>query len=363
MLLKKQSVLTSCLILLFLILSGCSSASEGVGSETSNNTSGQKGIEVNNDVIRLKLATWNSAETFLVTEFLEPFMERVTDLTEGQVQFEFYPGQQLGNAADSLRMVQSGIADISHFTPPFTPYEMPLSVMLSSMPGLYETTTQGAKAYNKVARQEPIFENEFLNHGVRPLSLAFIPVYDMMTDGKEVKVPEDLKGLKIKATGDIFSGMVTDLGATPVSLSPSDFYTAFNTGVVDAFHFPYASAEKYGILELVEYAVLGLNMGSTVEGLIINEEVYQSLPSDIQEILLQEGEELGIKLTEYQESLNFEIFQDLVESEGVTTHELTEDEKDQWKNYYDEFNRSWIEKLDNEDAKKVLEMFQKEVEK
>ena len=34
-------------------------------------------------------------------------------------------------------------------------------------------------------------------------------------------------------------------------------------------------------------------------GLIINEDVYQGLPQDIQEAILQAGEEIGRSFTEY----------------------------------------------------------------
>ena len=71
-------------------------------------------------------------------------MEKVTSLTDGRVQFKFYPGEQLGKGADSLSLVATGVADISLFSPNYTPSEMPIGSALIGIPGLFETPIQGA---------------------------------------------------------------------------------------------------------------------------------------------------------------------------------------------------------------------------
>ena len=103
---KKYSILLSCLMVLILIMAGCGSNSKEAGGEVS---------KASGDTITLKFATWHSAESVTTKNYLEPFMEKVTSLTDGQVQFEFYPAEQLGKAADSLSLAASGVADISHF--------------------------------------------------------------------------------------------------------------------------------------------------------------------------------------------------------------------------------------------------------
>src|SRR4051794_18268757 len=115
MLSKKYSLLISGLIFLLIIMGGCSSNSDEAGSEA------------NNDKITLKLATWHPNESDATKEYLKPYMEKVTSETDGRVQFKFYPAEQLGKAADALSLVKSGVADITHFSPSFTPSEMALS--------------------------------------------------------------------------------------------------------------------------------------------------------------------------------------------------------------------------------------------
>ncbi|MDR7076139.1 TRAP-type C4-dicarboxylate transport system substrate-binding protein [Neobacillus niacini] len=356
MLSKKYSILIGCLMVLLLIAAGC--ASKDAGSDGNQNNT-----EESKDPITLKLATWNSAQSYFVTEYLEPFMEEVTSSTDGRVQFKFYPAEQLGSAKDSLSMVAKGVVDISHFAPNYSPSEMPAGTSMMSIPGLYETTIQGATAYYNIAQHSPVLETEFLNNGVRPVSLALTPFFDIMTTGKKIKVPEDLEGLKIFAPGRVNTEVFNYSGATPVSMTASDLYTAFSMGVVDGVHFSYASADKFGLLELPKYAVKDLNMGASVEGLIINEEVFQNLPQDIQEVIMQVGEKMGKRLTEYQADLNTKLFEDMAESGKITTYEIPESEKEQWQKFYAEFKQHWIKQQDGEYFNKALEMFEEELEK
>ena len=65
--------------------------------------------------------------------------------------------------------------------------------------------SKGQQAYSKVAQQSPLLETEFLNNGVRPVSFPLTPFYDIFTKGKEIKVPEDLKGFKLRASGGVFT--------------------------------------------------------------------------------------------------------------------------------------------------------------
>ncbi|SDL95483.1 TRAP-type C4-dicarboxylate transport system, substrate-binding protein [Bacillus sp. OK048] len=290
-------------------------------------------------------------------------MEKVTSLTDGQVQFEYFPGEQLGKSADTVSIAANGIADISVFAPVFTPSEMPIGATLPGLPGMFETSVQGATAYYNIAQQSPVLETEFLNNGVRPIAVTMTPSYELFTNGKKIKVPEDLKGFKQQVAGGIFTEIFNYLGAAPVSIPTSDVYNAFSTGIVDGLHYSYVSVEAFGIDELTKYATRGLNLSSGIYGLVINEDVYQSLPQNVQEIIMQVGEEMGRSLTEYMDTQNTRVYKDWVESGKISIHELSEDEKQQWQNFFDEFEKYILKKQDSEDFNKALKMFKEEVKK
>ena len=61
------------------------------------------------DPVKLRVADSFPKGHFLVKLILEPWMEEVKKRTSGAVTFEHYPAQQLGKAADMLKLTQTGI--------------------------------------------------------------------------------------------------------------------------------------------------------------------------------------------------------------------------------------------------------------
>ena len=311
----------------------------------------------------LKLATFTPAKSFWTTNYLDPFMERVVNLTDGRVQFQYYPAEQIGKAADSLETVSYGVADISLFVPNYTPSEMPLSAKLIAMPGMFETSMQGLIAYSEVARKSPMLETDYLKNGVRPLSLSMTPVYEFFTSGKEIRVPDDIKGVKVRAQGGVISEALNFFEAIPVPMSSSEVYTAYSRGIVDALHYSYAAVEKFGLVELTKVSTNGVRFGASVVGLIINEDLYQNLPEDIQKALMQAGEEMAKTFNEYFVNEQNKIVKDWKASGKVKVLELTEDEKKQWQDLYNKFHKVFIEKQDNKKFNTTLKLFLEEINK
>ncbi|SDL96246.1 TRAP transporter substrate-binding protein [Bacillus sp. OK048] len=350
MLSKKYSILLSCLMVLLLIMAGCGSNSKEAGGEARE------------DVITLKFATWHSAESTTTKEYLKPFMEKVTSLTDGRVQFDFYPGEQLGKAADSVNLVASGVADISHFAPAYTPSETALGAVIPGIPGLFETTPQGAQAFFKMSQQSPALEEDYLNNGVRLVSSGLTPFYYIFNSKKEVKVPEDAKGLKLRGAGGVLTSIVEHLGATPVTMPSADLYTAYSSGVLDGVHVSATTVELYDLQEMTDY-VTKIKLGTGVHGLVINEKVFQGLPKDIQEVIMQVGEEMGKSITQYDEEKDLKIYEEFVGSGQITEHKLSEDEKVRWQNFYDGFKKKILENKKSDNFDKALEIFLGEIEK
>lgn len=81
--------------------------------------------------------------------------------------------------------------------------------------------------------------------------IAIIPSYSFRNVGnskREVRVPEDLKGLKIRVTkSPVELNLLKTWGATPVAFDWSQLYEGLQTGVVDGYYIPdaYVAAQKF----------------------------------------------------------------------------------------------------------------------
>lgn len=331
-----------------LLVAGC-----GAGSNDS---------EESGEIVTLKLASHTPAESTPTKNAIEPFMERVTELTEGQVEFDFYPGEQLGKGPDAISLASGGTSDISYFTPNFTPSEMPIGSALVSIPGLVEDPVKGSRALLKVAQESPMLESEFLEYGVRPLSMFITPSNEVFTNGKEIKTPDDLTGYKIRSGGGVYTDALDFIDSTPTQIPSNDVYNAYSSGVVDGVLVFPTGLEDYGWDELTKYGTKGLNFGVGPLGFAINEDVYQDLSSDIQDALLQAGEEISKSYTEYSVEQNNKAFDKLIEDEDITIYELSDSDEEEWDKVYDEFKESFLEDVDNEEFENALKMLEKELE-
>src|SRR5215475_137251 len=118
--------------------------------------------------LELKVADSFPAGHYLVRLMLKPWMDDVTRRTNGAVTFTYYPNQQIGKAADMLRLTQSGVVDIGYIAPSYVSDKMPLSEV-AQLPESFQTSCQGTLAYWKAARDGVIAKQEYAPNKIRLL--------------------------------------------------------------------------------------------------------------------------------------------------------------------------------------------------
>ncbi|MEH7177975.1 TRAP transporter substrate-binding protein [Neobacillus vireti] len=349
--LKKKLLMMFCLFFLLVVLiAGCGSNSENTSRQENNN-------DDNSETITLKLATSTPTTHPFGQYLIDPFMKRVTELTNGQVQFKYYPGEQLGKGQDLLDLMSDGVTDIAYISSPYYPDKMPIASTLLGMPGLLDSSYQASMAFHSLSKQDPVLQTDFLRNGVRPVATFVTPAYGFFTKDKlEIKVPEDLSGLKVRAVGGAVTEALEFAGATPVNIAATEMYEAFEKGIVDVQFAYHLSMKGYGLDELIDYATKGVPFGAGGVGLAINENVWKKLPENVKEAITQAGDEVTASNAKIQDEQNKEVIEQW-KSNGVKIHQVTENEKKQWQELFDKFNKQWLEKQNNEDIMKVFEKY------
>ena len=168
---------------------------------------------------KLRVADSLPVDHYISGNLVEPWMKKVTELTDGEVTFEYYPAEQMGKAKDLLSLLQSGAIDIAYVGISYTPDKLPLS-SVGELPEAYDTSCQGSLAYWQLMKPGGLlYEEEIAKQQVYPLMGAVLAPYQIMT-GKKKKITDlaSVKGLSIRATGDTKELAVARIGATPVSI-------------------------------------------------------------------------------------------------------------------------------------------------
>lgn len=332
-----------------LITIGCSSSS----TNTTNQKDGKE-----DETVTLRVATYFAGTSPIYTAVTEPWMKRVTELTDGNVQFDYYPGEQLGKAADLLNLTRDRVTDISVFPSNYAPDTMPLTNMLAGLPNLSETSYQGSKAYHDLLQENTqLLEMEYLKNGVRPILTNVSPTYEIWTTGKEIRVPEDLKGLKVRTAGGVANELYEFMGATPVAIPFPETYEALDKGVIDALSLYSLGLENGGIDEITSYGIFP-HIGTAIQSVIINEKTWQGLSEETKKAMIQASEEIMESSGETY-AIETNKFNEKFKKNGGTIAELTPEEQEKWKKVTEEFTQDWLKehKSDPYPYEEVLDMY------
>lgn len=356
---RKKGILAALLLIVGLLMSACgsSSSSSSAGGDA-NESSGSTGAS-SEETIVLKFASGLPTTHALYTEVEKVFMDRVTELTDGRVQFEHYPAEQLGKSGDLLSLTASGTADVTFYSPGYNPSEMPFSASLYAIPGLYGTSEEISPVVHKLMKEDPILENDFRRNGVLPLMTVFTPSYNIFSNDRPVKVPEDLKGLRLKAAGGVANEYLSFMGANPLTIPVSELYASMERGVVDGMHSYFQDVVVYDLEDIINYATYGLNLGGSGPGYAINEKVFNDLPGDIQEAILQAADETVISGSKAYDRINDEAMEAV--KDKIEIYEVTGDELELWYDVYEEFTENWLNDLGDE-YRQVYEKLRQELE-
>ena len=104
---------------------------------------------------------------------------------------------------------------------------------------------------------------------------------------KPVNKLEDVKGMKIRATG-LASKIVTALGGAPVGTTQPETYDALRTGVADGAMSPMEALQGFKWGEVIKYTTLDYPAGySTGMFIVMNKAKWSSMPPDVQKVFEQ----------------------------------------------------------------------------
>lgn len=239
--------------------------------------------------IKLKVAGVLPTTHFMVTHGAKVWMDTVTKMTNGRVQFEHYPAQQLGAANAMLGLVSNGVVDIAEQPVAYVAEKVPLSGVVE-LPGMFDTSCQGTAGYRPLVQPGGILhETDFKQNKVRVLMSFMFPVNLVFTAKKAVRSLDDFKGLKLRTLGGATEMVADRLGAVSVRLPAPDIFQSLSRGTIDGAFFSYLSTKAYDLHTVATNATAGFSFGTGVVPYMIGDRAWARLPKDVQDIMLEAG--------------------------------------------------------------------------
>ncbi|HOA99265.1 MAG TPA: C4-dicarboxylate TRAP transporter substrate-binding protein [Candidatus Atribacteria bacterium] len=249
-------------------------------------------------------------------EGFQKWAERVYERTNGGLKIEVFHSAQLGVEEDIIEQIRQGVpvgqntdaARLGNYVP---------EIAVINGPYFVESIEEVQKLHESPSIQEWIDKLD-KEYGLKVLSFNWVQGYrHFMTKDKEVRTPEDLKGLRIRtAPAPIWQESVRALGATPVALNFDEMYTALQQGAIDGAELVYDNVTSGNLYEVLNY------ISETRHFLLVNFEVisskwFYSLPEEYQKILVEECDRAGLE-TSYLIEENTEKTKEIIREKGVT---------------------------------------------
>jgi TRAP-type C4-dicarboxylate transport system substrate-binding protein len=290
--------------------------------------------------IELKFSSWVSAVHGHHTGVMVPWAKMVEEKSGGRLKITIYPGSTLGKAPDHYDMVKDGIVDMGFTTPGYTPGRFPL-ITVTELPLLFKTSRGGSLAVMSVF--DKYLKAEFKD--VKVLWFWVHPPGHFHLAKKQVKVLEDLGGLKIRAATPMTNTMVKTLGAVPVSITAPDTYTALERGTIDGTIFPWEAISSFKIAEVLKWHVAsGLYVAPLFT--LMNQKKYDSLPPDLRKVIDDLSGNFGAEFNGRVWDQNELVGIEAIKKAGATIYTLPPEERERWAARLKPIEDEWLKSME-----------------
>ena len=223
--------------------------------------------------------------------------ELVKERTKGEVEITIYPANQLGNDAAMINGVRGGTIDI-------------VSSGASNYNGIVANTAAMELPFVFRSAQHaygvldgPIGTgvlNEMAPHGLKGLAYWENGWRAFTNNKRPIKTPEDVKGLKIRSTGNPYHIQAFKLlGMNPSPMAIAELYTALETGTFDAQEHPINVTWSSKFYEVQKHLTISNHVYSPLI-LAMNKAKFDSLPANYQAIVVESARDAA----KYQRELN-----------------------------------------------------------
>jgi len=231
-------------------------------------------------------------DTSLYHQAALKFKELIEKESGGEIAVQIFPASQLGSDVNVAKKVQSGGVEMEILTANKLGAFYP-PIDLYSLPFLMKDLEVAARVF-----QTPVHKSitDALEEKSGLKTLAFVGAgFRNITNSKHpVNKPEDLKDLKIRIPENkIELATFKALGANPVNIPDSEFFSALQQGVADGQDGSADWAYAKKVYEVQKYLAVTHHQLST-STMIINAKFFNSLPQKLQNAIVKASKEMEV---------------------------------------------------------------------
>jgi len=247
------------------------------------------------------------------------FADKVKEKTKGEVVVTVFPAGQLGQEKDYIEGIKLGAMEMTKVSSaPLGQFSPSLQVV--SLPFIWRNLE-----HQHSVLSGPIgtrLMNDLDKQGFKGLAFFDAGFRNVTTRDKPVKVPGDLKGLKIRVMqSKPLIDTINAFGATAVPMGQSEVYVALQQKVIDGWENNEPTVLTFNMQEVCKYFSYTRHT-SIPDILVMNKQLFDSVPKSTQTAIL----EAAAQAIPYQRKVWGDYIDDAVKqlkAKGMEFNEVT----------------------------------------
>jgi TRAP-type C4-dicarboxylate transport system substrate-binding protein len=291
--------------------------------------------------IEIVFSTYMPESYGYLVDPLKEFMALVEKESNNRVKFKFFHSGQLYKGKQEFAALERGEIDMA------APNDLYLTGIvpetgISNLPFTWDTPRSMQKSLDAGLWSLGI-DDKFAAHNVVVLGTAAGGPYQVYAKGFSVASPADIKGKKWGVSGSTASKAIELMGGSPTTMSSGELYLALQRKTIDGCTRPLITGLGRKLYEVVDNISV-TNMAYFTCVLAINKEKWESLPKDIQEIMIKAGKKRDQTQLAMLEAFMTDAIKQYTEK-GVNVHQATADELAAFKKAMVPVQEWWLTKV------------------
>ncbi|WMJ84113.1 DctP family TRAP transporter solute-binding subunit [Oscillospiraceae bacterium LTW-04] len=312
-------------ILAIIVVSSLVACSSSTGSSVANSGSAQESASTSNDKVYTFKWAHSSSTNDRLAVATERMIQELSEASDGRIEIEHYPASQLGAEREILEGIVLGTVDFGIISSGVVT-NFSQSLYVASIPYQIDEREVGWKVYDGEFGQM-LGEQTEKDVSWKFLGWAENSLRMFSNSKREIQVPNDMKGLKIRTQeNDIHMKIVNDLGASATPVAFSELYTALQQGTVDGQENGVALTYSMGFNEVINHMTYLPHIYDPYI-VVMSNDAWNSLPEDLQ-VMVQE---YARKFCQYERELNAQNDQEYLEimkkETGLQVYTPTDEQK------------------------------------
>jgi len=257
-------------------------------------------------------------------ESAERIAANIEKMSAGRMKVKVYGGGELVPPLGTFDAVRQGTVEMGHGAAYYWAGTSPATQFFAAVP--FGMSAQQINAWLYAGGGQTLWDELYAQFNLKPMPAGNTGVQMAGWFRKEIKSVDDLKGLKMRIPG-LGGKVLARLGGTVVLLAGSEVFPALERGVIDAAEWvgPYHD-RRLGLHQAAKnYYYPGWHEPGTILEFIINKQMYEGLPAELQAIIASACAESNVWALAELEAQNGGALADLVQNQGVIVRPLPDD--------------------------------------